>query len=93
MVAAPLTSKNDSTVSPVLLFYWMEQNSLISETKAVGLKTKTKLPVFWSVTHPPTLDNLLLQVCGCYDQHADGLQKSWMTEKQEIKNNTNTFVH
>lgn len=41
---------------------------------------------FWiqsenSVTHPPTLDNLLLQVGGCYDQHADGLGEAEEEDK------------
>ena len=47
--------------------------------KAEDLRNKSKLPrlcLKWeSVTHPPTLGNLLLQVCRCYDQQADGLQR------------------
>lgn len=49
----------------------------ISETKAVKLNQKQAANFVFkmSVTHPPTLGNLLLQVCRCYDQQADGLQR------------------
>lgn len=72
-----------------LLFYWMEQNSLIPETKAVGLKTKTKLPVFgvW-LTLPPSTISFCKSVDAMINMRM-ACRKSWTTtEKQEIKNKT-----
>lgn len=53
------------------LFYKMGEISLhhFEKQSNFGFKIRT-------VTHPPTLDNLFLQVCGCYDQHTDGLRES-----------------